>query len=49
MTKPAARDRLTGAAFALFDERGYGQTIAGRKTGRGEGRCCYASRFRTLF
>jgi hypothetical protein len=26
MSKPAARDRLAQAAFALFDERGYDQT-----------------------
>ncbi|MGX4694551.1 TetR/AcrR family transcriptional regulator [Streptomyces sp. JNUCC 63] len=26
MSKPSARDRLAEAAFALFDERGYGQT-----------------------
>ncbi|MFY9851197.1 MAG: helix-turn-helix domain-containing protein, partial [Trebonia sp.] len=26
MSKPSARERLAGAAFELFDERGYEQT-----------------------
>jgi AcrR family transcriptional regulator len=48
MTKPAARDRLAEAAFALFDERGYEQTTVDDITERaGLGRTTFFRHYRS--
>src|SRR6476646_10731451 len=48
MSKPAVRDRLAQAAFALFDERGYEQTTVDDITERaGLGRTTFFRHYRT--
>jgi AcrR family transcriptional regulator len=48
MSKPAARDRLADAAFALFDERGYEQTTVDDITERaGLGRTTFFRHYRS--
>jgi AcrR family transcriptional regulator len=48
MSKPAARDRLAQAAFALFDERGYEQTTVDDITERaGLGRTTFFRHYRS--
>jgi AcrR family transcriptional regulator len=48
MTKPSARERLAGAAFALFDERGYEQTTVDDITERaGLGRTTFFRHYRS--
>jgi len=48
MSKPAARDRLAHAAFALFDERGYEQTTVDDITERaGLGRTTFFRHYRS--
>jgi AcrR family transcriptional regulator len=48
MSKPAARDRLAEAAFALFDERGYEQTTVDDITERaGLGRTTFFRHYRS--
>ena len=48
MSKPAARDRLAQAAFALFDERGYEQTTVDDITERaGLGRTTFFRYYRS--
>jgi AcrR family transcriptional regulator len=48
MSKPAARDRLTHAAFALFDEGGYEQTTVDDITDRaGLGRTTFFRHYRS--
>jgi AcrR family transcriptional regulator len=48
MSKPAARDRLAHAAFALFDERGYEQTTVDDITDRaGLGRTTFFRHYRS--
>lgn len=48
MTKPPARERLAGAAFALFDERGYEQTTVDDITERaGLGRTTFFRHYRS--
>jgi AcrR family transcriptional regulator len=48
MSKPAARDRLAEAAFALFDERGYEQTTIDDITERaGLGRTTFFRHYRS--
>ena len=46
--KPSARERLAGAAFALFDERGYEQTTVDDITERaGLGRTTFFRHYRS--
>ncbi len=48
MTKPSARERLAGAAFDLFDERGYEQTTVDDITDRaGLGRTTFFRHYRS--
>ncbi|HEY0936765.1 MAG TPA: TetR family transcriptional regulator [Trebonia sp.] len=48
MSKPPARERLAGAAFALFDERGYEQTTVDDITERaGLGRTTFFRHYRS--
>ena len=48
MTRPAARERLAGAAFELFDERGYEQTTVDDITERaGLGRTTFFRHYRS--
>ena len=48
MSKPSARERLAGAAFALFDERGYEQTTVDDITDRaGLGRTTFFRHYRS--
>jgi AcrR family transcriptional regulator len=48
MSKPSARERLAGAAFALFDERGYEQTTVDDITERaGLGRTTFFRHYRS--
>src|ERR1700752_4829362 len=48
MTKPSVRERLAGAAFALFDERGYEQTTVDDITERaGLGRTTFFRHYRS--
>jgi AcrR family transcriptional regulator len=48
MTKPSARERLAGAAFELFDERGYEQTTVDDITERaGLGRTTFFRHYRS--
>src|ERR1700746_1132601 len=48
MSKPSVRERLAGAAFALFDERGYEQTTVDDITERaGLGRTTVFRRYRS--
>ena len=48
MTKPSARERLAGAAFDLFDERGYEQTTVDDITERaGLGRTTFFRHYRS--
>ena len=48
MSKPTARERLAGAAFALFDERGYEQTAVDDITERaGLGRTTFFRHYRS--
>jgi AcrR family transcriptional regulator len=48
MRKPTARERLAGAAFALFDERGYEQTAVDDITERaGLGRTTFFRHYRS--
>ena len=48
MSKPSARERLAGAAFALFDERGYEQTTVDDITERaGLGRTTFFRYYRS--
>jgi AcrR family transcriptional regulator len=48
MSKPSAADRLAGAAFALFDERGYEQTTVDDITERaGLGRTTFFRHYRS--
>ena len=48
MSKPSARERLAGAAFELFDERGYEQTTVDDITERaGLGRTTFFRHYRS--
>ena len=48
MSKPSVRERLAGAAFELFDERGYEQTTVDDITGRaGLGRTTFFRHYRS--